>query len=212
MNSAQDLLPTLRVYAGYKGVSGLGINTSKSTALCINTSDNVQEGLQELGICTTAHSKHLGLYLGESRDFFWRRKCEGETIQKRRGAARPRITSDLHMGGLNVPTFQTLAEGFHLNLLKRIYKRELFPHKYPESHLPGILARLLREKGRPSLQVHIAHLGPTEWVETAAAIASHNKLLGRAFQAGTHQMRLLEKDEKYWQLTPIKGHSKEGPL
>ncbi len=66
----------------------------------------------------------------EVRDFFWTKQCEGETMHKRRRVARPRIAADLHMGGLNVPTFQTLAEGFRLNLLQRIYKRELFPHKY----------------------------------------------------------------------------------
>jgi hypothetical protein len=278
MGSAQDLLPTLTVYAEYKRVSGLGINTAKSTALCINTSDHVQEGLQELGIHTSAHSKHLGIYLGESmhttvletlrhsdlklmkrrimattpptdmlhraqlinmaftpilnhilmalpiadatlkeldkevRDFFWTKQCEGETIHKRRRVARPRIAADLHMGGLNVPTFQTLAEGFRLNLLQRIYKRELFPHKYPASHLPGILAHLLREKGRPTLQTHMACLGPLDWGETAAAISPHNKLLGLAFQAGMHFQRMLEKDNKYWQLAPIKGHTKEGPF
>jgi len=59
----------------------------------------------------------------EVRDFLWTKQCQGETVQKRRRVAKNRLAADFHLGGLNVPTFQTLAEGFRLNLLQRIYKR-----------------------------------------------------------------------------------------
>ncbi len=54
------------VYSEYQQVSGLNINIRKSQALCINTSPAVTAGLQELGIETPEHIKHLGLYLGKN--------------------------------------------------------------------------------------------------------------------------------------------------
>jgi len=64
--TSADLQPALTVYKDYQKVSGLGINTNKSTALCINTPDHIQEGLQLLGINTTTQCKHLGIHLGET--------------------------------------------------------------------------------------------------------------------------------------------------
>jgi hypothetical protein len=148
----------------------------------------------------------------EIRDFLWTKQSQGETVQKRRRVAKNRLAADLHLGGLNVPTFQTLAEGFRLNLLQRIYKRELQPTKYPSSHLPGILDQLLRRGGRPSLKNHVQRLGPLEWEKTATALKQHNKMFSAAFSAGRELLIRLERDSKYWHHAPIKGHSLEGPF
>jgi len=276
--TSADLQPVLTVYKDYQKVSGLGINTNKSTALCINTPDCIQEGLQLLGINTAPQCKHLGIHLGETiqttiletmrqvdtklirrrilattpptdmlhraqlvnmaftpilnhilmvlpvqkstlleldkeiRDFLWTKQCQGETVQKRRRVAKNRLAADYHLGGLNVPSFQTLAEGFRLNLLQRIYKRELQPAKYPSSHLPGILDQLLRRGGRPTLETHVQRLGPLEWEKTAIALKQHNKMFSAAFSAGQEILIRMEGDSKYWHHAPIKGHSLEGPF
>ncbi len=93
-----------------------------------------------------------------------------------------------------MPSFQTLAEGFRLNLLQRIYKRELQPAKYPSSHLPGILDQLLRRGGRPTLETHVQRLGPLEWEKTAIALKQHNKMFSAAFSAGQEILILSQSD------------------
>ncbi len=52
----------------YTGVSGLNINVRKTTALCINTSRDVQEGLQQAGLSLTTSAKHLGVHLAPTID------------------------------------------------------------------------------------------------------------------------------------------------
>jgi hypothetical protein len=66
LTNAQDILPLLNLYSDYKKVSGLQINMKKSMALCINTSQEVIDGLQELGISTPNYIKHLGIQLGKT--------------------------------------------------------------------------------------------------------------------------------------------------
>jgi hypothetical protein len=44
-------------------VSGLYINVNKSTALCINTDEALQEGLSQAGLRLTLSTKHLCLHL-----------------------------------------------------------------------------------------------------------------------------------------------------
>jgi len=66
LRTTEEILPLLNIYSDYQKVSGLNINMSKSKALCINTSEEVQEGLQNLQINTPTHVKHLGIYLGEN--------------------------------------------------------------------------------------------------------------------------------------------------
>jgi exonuclease III len=278
LTKASDLQPALQIYADYHKVSGLSINRMKSSALCINTAQEVVEGLQQLQIHTPTSVKHLGLHLCETmsatiietlrhtdskliqrrilattpptdllhrallvntaympvinhvlmalpvpctiltemdyevRNFFWTRQQNGETKQKRRKVAKNRIASSLHMGGLKVPPFQTIADGFQLNLLQKIFKREQYPNRYPRSHLPGLLDTILRQKGRPSLQEHIETKGPNEWLRTAQQIKHINPYLGSAFQVGAQTLIDIEKDAKHWHMAPIHGHSLEGPF
>jgi hypothetical protein len=56
----------LQLYSEYQQVSGLNINVRKSQAFWINTSPEVIAGLQDLGIETPEHIKHLRLYLGKN--------------------------------------------------------------------------------------------------------------------------------------------------
>jgi hypothetical protein len=60
---ADQIHSILEVYDQYTGVSGLNINVSKTTALCINTSRDVQEGLEQAGLALTNTAKHLGIHL-----------------------------------------------------------------------------------------------------------------------------------------------------
>lgn len=65
MDTAQ-IQPILQVVNDYKQVSGLSINTSKSSAHCISTPNNIIEGLQELEINGQETIQHLGIQLGET--------------------------------------------------------------------------------------------------------------------------------------------------
>jgi hypothetical protein len=60
---ADQIHSILEVYEQYTGVSGLNVNVSKTTALCINTSRDVQEGLEQAGLALTNTAKHLGIHL-----------------------------------------------------------------------------------------------------------------------------------------------------
>jgi hypothetical protein len=51
------------IYEQYTGVSGLNINVRKTTALCINTSRDLQEGLAQAGLSLTTSAKHLEILL-----------------------------------------------------------------------------------------------------------------------------------------------------
>jgi hypothetical protein len=62
--NAEQIQPIINVYDQYTGVSGLNMNVNKTTALCINTEQAVQEGLVHAGL--TSLSKHFGLYLTPS--------------------------------------------------------------------------------------------------------------------------------------------------
>jgi len=273
--TAAALQPILDLYQEYKEVSGLNINTRKSTALCINTSEEVKEGLRGMGIQTPTTIKHLGLHLAETiegtvqetirqiqpktikrrilattpptdllhrarlinsafvpiynhvlmalpvtkeqldnldkevRTFFWTRQKEGETLQKRRVVAKNRIPADMEVGGLRVPLVQTIAQGFKLNLLQRIYKRTEKPEHFPPSMLPTVLQSLLQQAGRPSLEEHIARLGPSQWVKTGRALLMKNIMFSQAFSAGSQMLKLLEMDPESWHHSPIVGHSQE---
>ena len=273
--TAAALQPILDLYQEYKEVSGLNINTRKSTALCINTSEEVKEGLREMGIQTPTTIKHLGLYLGETmestvqetmrqiqpktikrrilattpptdllhrarlinsafipiynhvlmalpvtkghldtldkevRTFFWTRQKEGETLQKRRVVAKNRIPADMEVGGLRVPLVQTIAQGFKLNLLQRIHKRTEKPEHFPPSMLPTVLQSLLQQVGRPSLEEHIARLGPSQWIKTGRILSMKNIMFSQAFEAGSQMLKLLEIDPESWHHSPIVGHSQE---
>ena len=278
MTNPEQIQPILQVYADYKKVSGLSINTRKSTALCINTQENVIEGLRELGINVSGTVKHLGIQLGETVQstivqtlrqaetkmqlkrilattppsdllhraqlvnvaftpilnhilmalpvpeevleelndevyrFLWTRQQDGLEVWKRRRVAKRRIPGNLHIGGLKIPTFQTLAAGFRLNLLQKIYKREKYPDRYPSSHLPSILQNLLRQTGRPSLQTHLHRLGTMEWQKTARALKPINLMFSMAFKAGGDMLGQYEGKKDNWHLTPIVGHQREGPF
>jgi hypothetical protein len=47
-------------------VSGLNINVRKSTALCINTNREIEEGLTQAGLAVSLSSKHLGIHLAKT--------------------------------------------------------------------------------------------------------------------------------------------------
>ncbi len=64
----QQIQPILQLYEQYIGVSGLNINVRKSTALCINTDRDIQEGLERAGLTITNSAKHLGIHLAPTID------------------------------------------------------------------------------------------------------------------------------------------------
>jgi hypothetical protein len=66
LRSADDIQPIIDLYNQYTTVSGLNINIRKTTALCINTSPEITQGLNQKGIETPENCKHLGIYLGKT--------------------------------------------------------------------------------------------------------------------------------------------------
>ena len=62
----QSVEPLLQTYEEFKNVSGLKVNLNKTAALCINTSPDIVNRLQQLGITTPEHIKHLGIQLGKT--------------------------------------------------------------------------------------------------------------------------------------------------
>jgi hypothetical protein len=68
IQQADQIQSILQLYEQYTGVSGLNINESKTTALCINTSRDIQEGLEQAGLSLTNSAKHLGIHLALTID------------------------------------------------------------------------------------------------------------------------------------------------
>jgi hypothetical protein len=92
LRAPEEILPLLDIYSDYQKVSGLNINISKSKALCINTSEEVIEGLQNMQINTPTHVKHLGIYLGETIESTINatmRETESKLIKRRILATTP---------------------------------------------------------------------------------------------------------------------------
>jgi hypothetical protein len=68
LTAAEQLQPILSLYDEYTGVSGLNINITKTTALCINSSEQLCERLRHMGMATPDNAKHLGILLGKTMD------------------------------------------------------------------------------------------------------------------------------------------------
>ena len=66
ITNTQALQSIMHTYDTYKQVSGLGVNIQKTTALCINTPEDVLQDIRQLGITTPEHIKHLGIHLGKT--------------------------------------------------------------------------------------------------------------------------------------------------
>ena len=65
---ADDIIPVQNLYKEYSAVSGLNINVKKSVALCINTPQAIQDGLNHIGIKTPETMTHLGIELGKTME------------------------------------------------------------------------------------------------------------------------------------------------
>jgi hypothetical protein len=68
LTEAEQLQSVLSLYDEYTGVSCLNINIAKTTALCINSPDQLCEGLRHMGMTTPDNAKHLGILPGITMD------------------------------------------------------------------------------------------------------------------------------------------------
>ncbi len=68
LTEARQLQPVLSLYDEHTGVSGLNINIAKTTALCVNSSGQLCEGLRQMGMTTPDNAKRLGILLGKTMD------------------------------------------------------------------------------------------------------------------------------------------------
>jgi hypothetical protein len=102
LQSIEQLEPLLDLYNRYTGVSGLNINVRKSTALCINTSPDLLQQLQQKGFKTPDYMRHLGIELGKTMENTVREtlhKIDLKSIKRRILATTP-PTDILHRSTL----------------------------------------------------------------------------------------------------------------
>jgi hypothetical protein len=103
--------------------------------------------------------------------FLWTRTTESVTTQKRRLVATNRLSASFDKGGLQIQHPKETSAGLRLNLIQKCYKKTVAGK---ETMFTKIIEEMLRQKGRPSLAVHIDALGPTEWEKTARKILTKN--------------------------------------
>ena len=270
LRTSEDLRGVLSTYEGYYNVSGLKVNVNKTMALCINTTEELKEGIRNIGVSTPEHIKHLGLHLGKNieltmaetlrqispkaiqrrimattpptdmlhrsllintaftpiynhvmmalpigtehtaeldkviKDFLWTRQKEGQTRQRRIRVSKRRLAASLDMGGLNIAAPAENAKGFRMNLIQRIYMREM--QEIP-TQLPSILHELLTRAGAASLQQHVTDMGPTEWRKTGEKIARSNSMLGMAFKDIADLLMESETAKESWHCAAVIGHT-----
>ena len=66
LTRGEQINDIVEIYRQYKEVSGLNVNISKTSVLCINTPAPIVETLQQLGFKTPTTLKHLGITLGRN--------------------------------------------------------------------------------------------------------------------------------------------------
>ena len=66
LTEGQQITEIINIYEEYQAVSGLNVNISKTSILCINTPDRIKNTLQELGFKTPDTMKHLGITLAKT--------------------------------------------------------------------------------------------------------------------------------------------------
>ena len=140
--------------------------------------------------------------------FLWTKQREGQTVAKRRLVAKNRISASFGMGGLQIPDPQTTVEGLQINLLQKLFKKELYND---DNHLLQLTKSILLDAGHPSINDHL-NLGPKEWEKTSRLIRNKNLVLSQAFQSCATLQKMQETDKETWGTSPIYGHSKESVL
>jgi hypothetical protein len=141
LNTADQLRPILDIYESYTGVSGLNINISKTTALCVITPPAISEQLQRMGMTTPNTIKHLGLHLGKTNSstvLTTMAQIEPKTIKRRILATTP-PTDVLHRATLvttaHIPIYNHVfmalpVEPLHTENLFTEILRFLWPSKW----------------------------------------------------------------------------------
>ena len=92
ITNIQDIIDIQNTYNEYREVSGLNVNMRKSTALCINTSQELIRELNQLGIQTPEQMRYLGVQLGKTMQLTVQRTMEHiepKTIKRRILATTP---------------------------------------------------------------------------------------------------------------------------
>ncbi len=90
--------------------------------------------------------------------FLWSKTVNQETVQKRRLVSRKRLSASFDKGGLEIQHPNEVAAGLRINLVQKLYKRNVTAR----TTLNDIIDQMLIIRGRPSVQEHIHKLGPTE--------------------------------------------------
>jgi hypothetical protein len=169
------------IYDQYTGVSGLNINVNKTTALCINTRREIQEGLTLAGLAISSSTKHLGIHLAPTIEATIKATMEAidPKATKRRILATTPPTDLLHRSVLvNVafppiynhvfmalPVDITYTDNLQKDILKFLWTRQLDGHTKQKQRLVAknrLGAGL--EMGGPRHPTYCAHCSrfPTE--------------------------------------------------
>jgi hypothetical protein len=92
ITNIQDIINIQNTYNEYREVSGLNVNMKKSTALCINTAQELIRELNQLGIQTPEQMRYLGVQLAKTMQLTVQKTMEHiepKTIKRRILATTP---------------------------------------------------------------------------------------------------------------------------
>ena len=96
----------------------------------------------------------------EILSFLWTRQVDVEQVQKRRIVAKNQISASIELGGLNIPHPRNVIKGLQMNLIQKLFRKEMSDHDGDTSLLQEILDSALVAIGRPTLLENVSEFGP----------------------------------------------------
>ncbi len=110
LDNAEQIQEIIRIYDHYQAVSGLNVNISKTSILCINSPEEMKESLRNQGFQTPDEMKHLGIILTPTMEGTIQRTLEAIDVKaiKRRINATTPPTDILHRATLLSTAFTPL--------------------------------------------------------------------------------------------------------
>ena len=99
----------------------------------------------------------------EILSFLWTRQVDEEQVQKRRIVARNWISASIELGGLNIPHPRNVVKELQMNLVQKLFRKEMSDRDGDTKLLQEILDSTLMAIGRPTILEHASEFGPKQW-------------------------------------------------
>ena len=122
-----------------------------------------------------------------------------DTFSMRVHIAGDRVAQPLQYGGLSLPHPMIQSQALRFSWIRK------FQNASSELTWVRLLESTLRDKGRPSIRVHLL-LGYHEWTSTAEALSTDYPFWGEVFRVGAKLMLLSHRFDQCWPLIPITGY------